>query len=120
MAQFIINKFKARWIVCGYNLKKGWGYVESFTQVVGAEANRIPIAIAAWFSTHLVSNDFQCFYLESEMVEAVYVELPKGFVVAAREDDAASCASVSTEFPKAATTLKPSWLNRPPAQLHDS
>ena len=87
VAQFIINKFKARWIVCGYNLKKRWDYIESFTQVVSADANRILIATSVWFGTHLVSNGFQCFYLESEMVEDVYVEQPKGFVVVDREDD---------------------------------
>ena len=87
VAQFIINKFKARWTICGYNLKKGWDYIESFTQVVSADANRILIATSVWFGTHLVSNDFQCFYLESEMVEDVYVEQPKGFVVVGREDE---------------------------------
>ena len=59
MAQFSINKFKARWIVCGYNLKKGWDYIELFTQVVSADANGILIATSVWFGTHLVSNDFQ-------------------------------------------------------------
>ena len=55
--------------------------------MVSADANRILIATSVWFGTHLLSNDFQCFYLESEMVEDVYVEQPKGFVVAGREDD---------------------------------
>ena len=62
-------------------------YIESFTQVFSADANRILIATSVWFGTHLVSNDFQCFYLESEIVEDVYVEQPKGFVVVGREDD---------------------------------
>ena len=57
VTQFIINKFKARWIVCGYNLKKGWDYIESC-----ADADRILIATSVWFGTHLVSNDFQCFW----------------------------------------------------------
>ena len=37
-------------MVWGYNLKKGWDYIESFTQVVSADANRILIATSVWFA----------------------------------------------------------------------
>jgi hypothetical protein len=87
IAQFIIQKFKARWIAQGNRMKQGRDYLRSFTQVISADANRIIVCIAAYCGTMLVSNDFTCFYLEGEMIEDVYIQQPAGFEVENREDE---------------------------------
>jgi hypothetical protein len=76
-----IMKFKARWVVKGYEQRYGIDYNETYASVVKAMSYRAIYVICAALNYEIWQMDFITAFLNSLMDSIVYVEQPHGFVI---------------------------------------
>ena len=76
----IITRNKARLVAKGYSQYEGIDYDETFAPVARLEAIRIFMAYVAHKKFTVFQMDVKSAFLNGELEEEVYVELPPGFV----------------------------------------
>jgi hypothetical protein len=85
ISAYEIERFKARWIAQGFNMKKGRDFKESYSLNLAYESDLIMLAIAAYYGFHVGSIDFKNFYLQGVLKDSgespFYVEQAPGFEV---------------------------------------
>ena len=74
-----ITQFKARFTPKGFRQKAGVDYNETFARTAMYKTERLALALCALFDNELVQFDVPTAFLNADMEELVYVELPKGF-----------------------------------------
>jgi hypothetical protein len=72
-------RWKARLVVKGYLQKHGVDYDDTFAPVVKIKSLKMLLALAAQFDLELEQLDFDTAFLNADLDEEVYVELPEGF-----------------------------------------
>ena len=71
-----IEHFKARVVAKGYTQKAGIDFTETFAPVVRFNTLRVLLTITALEDLELSQLDFKSAYLNGEIEEEVYMELP--------------------------------------------
>ena len=74
-----IERFKSRFVVCGYSQVKGVDYTHSFSATMRATSFRILLALAAGEKLKLEHFDVTNAFTQSEIDSEIYVEPPKGY-----------------------------------------
>jgi Reverse transcriptase (RNA-dependent DNA polymerase) len=74
-----IEHFKSRVVAKGYTQKAGNDFTETFAPVVRFNMLRVLLAIAALEDLELDQVNFNSAYLNGEIEEEVYIELPEGY-----------------------------------------
>ena len=74
-----IERFKARFVVCGYSQVKGYDYTHSFSATLRATSLRLLLAIAAGEKLKLEHFDVSNAFTQSDIDSEIYVEPAKGF-----------------------------------------
>lgn len=77
-----IIRYKARWVVRGYEQKLGIDYADTFASVVKPMSYKSLFAIAAALDLEIEQMDVKTAFLYGSLDEVIYVEQPHGF-----EDD---------------------------------
>ena len=73
-----IQRFKARWVVRGFEQQQGIDYNETFASVVRQKTYRVLFALAAIHDWEIEQMDVKTAFLYGDIDEEVYVELPTG------------------------------------------
>ena len=84
-----IERFKSRFVVCGYSQVKGVDYTHSFSATMRATSFRILMALATHDKLKLEHFDVTSAFTQSEIDKVIYVEPPKGYPQ--RTHDGTSC-----------------------------
>ena len=74
-----IHCFKARVVARGFMQKAGINFTETFAPVVHFNTLRVLLAITSMEDIELDQVDFKSAYLNGEIEEEVYIELPDGY-----------------------------------------
>jgi len=74
-----IERFKSRFVVCGYSQVKGVDYTHSFSATMRATSFRILMALATHDKLKLEHFDVTSAFTQSEIDKVIYVEPPKGY-----------------------------------------
>jgi hypothetical protein len=74
-----VEKYKARFVACGFSQKEGIDYDETFAHVARYTSIRAILAIAAIMKWKVHHMDIKTAFLNSVIGEEVYVEQPQGF-----------------------------------------
>jgi hypothetical protein len=80
-----IEKYKSRFVDCGFSQKEGIDYEETFYLVVKYTSIRTIIALAAKMKWKLHQMDVKTTFLNGVIEEEVYIEQTKGFEVEYRK-----------------------------------
>jgi hypothetical protein len=80
-----IEKYKARFVACGFSQKEGIDYEETFNPVSRYTSIRTIIALAAKMKWKLHQMDVKTAFLNGVIEEEVYIEQPQGFEVEDRK-----------------------------------
>ena len=73
-----IDRFKARLVARGYSQLRGQDYDETFAPTMRKESFRIILAIAAYFGWQLDHMDVDNAFLESTILEEIFMSIPEG------------------------------------------
>ena len=73
-----ITKFKARWVVRGFEQREGLDFTETFATVVKPMSYKSIFALAAALDWELEQMDVKTAFLYGHIFEDIYVEQPKG------------------------------------------
>ena len=73
-----IERYKARVVVKGFLQRPGLDYSEVFSPVVHFDTVRVLLSLAASFNLDVQHMDFQTAFLNSEIKEELYMEVPDG------------------------------------------
>ena len=73
-----VQRYKARLVAKGYNQEYGVDYGETFAPVLKYKSLRIILALAAIHNLELQQLDIKTAFLNAEVKENIYVELPEG------------------------------------------
>jgi hypothetical protein len=77
-----IERFKSRFVVCGYSQKQGIDYDRTFSATLRATSFRTLLAIAAGTKMRLIQFDVSNAFVQAKMDDAqVFIEPPKGHEV---------------------------------------
>ena len=79
-----IEKYKARFVACGFSQKEGIDYEEMFSPIARYTSIRTIIALAAKMKWKLHQMDMKTTFL-NDVIEEVYIEQPQGFEVEDRK-----------------------------------
>lgn len=74
-----IERFKSRFVVCGYSQIQGVDYTHSFSATMRATSFRLLLALATKEKLKLEHFDVTNAFTQSEIDKVVYVEPPKGY-----------------------------------------
>ena len=74
-----IERFKSRFVVCGYSQVKGVDYTHSFSATMRATSFRLLMALATHDKLRLEHFDVTSAFTQSEIDKVIYVEPPKGY-----------------------------------------
>jgi hypothetical protein len=74
-----ITRFKARWVVRGFEQQYGVDFTETFASVVRQKTYRVLFALAAVHDWEIEQMDVKTAFLYGDINEEVYVELPTGY-----------------------------------------
>ena len=74
-----IERFKSRFVVCGYSQIKGIDYTHSFSATLRATSFRLLMALAAGERLKLEHFDVTNAFTQSDIDSEIYVEPPRGF-----------------------------------------
>lgn len=74
-----IDKYKARFVACGYGQEIGKDFNETFAPVGKYKALRIILALASEMDYELTQMDVVSAFLNANLQEEVYIEQPEGF-----------------------------------------
>ena len=77
----VIERFKARWVGCGYSQIEGQDYTETFSATLRGTTIRCFLSEVASNDYELNGIDVTKAFTHAKMTERVYVEMPHGFVV---------------------------------------
>ena len=72
-------KYKARWVVKGFQQKQGLDYFETFAAVAKPASYKILLALAAHYGFLAYQMDVKTAFLNGTLQEDIYMRLPKGF-----------------------------------------
>ena len=75
-----IIKYKARWVVKGYNQLYGIDYEETFANTYRPEIYRLLFALAAYYNWEIIQWDFKNAFTHADLDKEIYVEQPHGFL----------------------------------------
>ena len=73
-----IERFKARFVACGYSQIKDFDYTETFSATLRSTSLRLLMAIAAGQKLKLEHYDVTSAFTQSEIDAEIYVEAPPG------------------------------------------
>jgi transposase InsO family protein len=76
-----IERFKSRFVVCGYSQVKGVDYTHSFSATMRATSMRILLSLAAGEKLKLEHFDVTSAFTQSDIDSEIYVEPARGFEV---------------------------------------
>jgi len=74
-----IERFKSRFVVCGYSQVKGIDYTHSFSATMRATSFRLLMALATHDKLRLEHYDVTSAFTQSEIDKVIFVEPPKGY-----------------------------------------
>ena len=74
-----IAQFKARFTPKGFRQKAGIDYNETFARTAMYKTERLALSLAARFDSELVQFDVPTAFLNADVEEEVFMEMPKGF-----------------------------------------
>ena len=74
-----IERFKSRFVACGYSQVKGVDYTHSFSATMRATSFRLLMALAAGEKMKLEHFDVTSAFTQADIDADIYVEPPKGF-----------------------------------------
>ncbi len=74
-----IARFKARWVVKGYEQLYGIDYDQTFAGVAKTQTCKILLALAAMLDLEIEQMDAITAFLHGETKDVIYVELPDGY-----------------------------------------
>ena len=74
-----VDKFKSRFVVCGYSQVKGFDYENTFSATLRSTSFRLLMALAAGEKLHLDHFDVTNAFTQSNIDAEIYVSPPKGF-----------------------------------------
>jgi hypothetical protein len=80
-----MEKYKARFVACGFSQEEGIDYDETFAPVARYTSIRTIISLASVLGWKLHQMDVKTAFLNGQVEEEVYIEQPKGFVVHRKE-----------------------------------
>lgn len=75
-----IERFKARLVAKGYHQTPGLDFNETFSHVIKTATIRIILSIAVMKNWGIMQVDVNNTFLNSELLEDVFIEQPEGFV----------------------------------------
>ena len=74
-----IEKYKSRFVACGFSQKEGIDYEETFAPVAKYTSTRSVLALTAVMKWKIHQTDVKIAFLNGVVEEEVYVEKPLGF-----------------------------------------
>nr|GEU55249.1 receptor-like protein kinase ANXUR1 [Tanacetum cinerariifolium] len=80
------NRYKARYVVRGFDQREGIDFNEVFSLVVRHTSIRVLLSIVALQDLELKQLDVKTTFLHGYLKEEIYVEQPEGFKVPGKED----------------------------------
>ena len=80
-----INKFKARLVAKGFKQKADLDFFDAFSSVTRITSIRLLIAIVAIHDLKIHQMDLKTTFLNGDLEEEIYMDQPKGFVVAGQK-----------------------------------
>ncbi|KAG7001248.1 Retrovirus-related Pol polyprotein from transposon TNT [Fusarium oxysporum f. sp. conglutinans] len=78
-----LDKFKARLVVRGFEQQFGFDYNQTFASVAKAATWRILLTVAACLDWEIEQMDVSTAFLEGDLDEEVFIEMPEGLVESA-------------------------------------
>ena len=75
---WVVDRYKCRWVCCGYSQRPGLDFAETFAPVVGLTSVRILICIIVQMGLTPFQYDISTAFLYADLTEEIYVSMPDG------------------------------------------